>query len=94
MNCWKPKFYGIRQSAAKLPVHRGKVQRLPEGYSPLNNRPERPPTLRVEDIVRAYRNIGITGSSSVSGSKYSIWRVRFDMAADRTRPADHPLGLR
>ena len=30
------------QSAAKSRVHSGKVQRLPEGYSSLNNRNKRP----------------------------------------------------
>jgi len=41
-----------RQSAAKSKVHFGKVQRLPEGFSPLNNRFKRPaPSMKGEDIV-------------------------------------------
>ncbi|NBP04355.1 MAG: hypothetical protein EBU90_30595 [Proteobacteria bacterium] len=41
-----------RQSAAKSRVHSGKVQRLPEGFSPLNNRFKCPaPSMKGEDIV-------------------------------------------
>ncbi len=45
-----------RQSAAKLLVHQGKVQRLLEGSSPLNNQLERPAlaaSLRGDEIVHA-----------------------------------------
>ena len=44
-----------RQSAAKPQVHLRKVQRLPEGFSPLNNRLECPAPLILlegEDIVQ------------------------------------------
>lgn len=43
VNCGNPKrARHAWQSAAKPEVHLGKVQRLPEGYSPLNDRLERP----------------------------------------------------
>jgi hypothetical protein len=43
-----------RQSAAKPRVHSRKVQRLPEGLSPLNNRIKLPaPSMKGEDIVHS-----------------------------------------
>jgi len=53
VNCGKPKLETARQSAAKPSVHRGKVQRLLEGYSPLNNQLERPASLVDGEIVQA-----------------------------------------
>jgi hypothetical protein len=44
-----------RQSAAKSKVHFGKVQRLPEEFSLLNNRQELPaPSMKDEDIVHIF----------------------------------------
>ena len=58
VNCGNAKVTNLSpcQSAAKLSVHREKVQRLPEGSSPLNNRLERPAlaaSLRGDEIVQA-----------------------------------------
>jgi hypothetical protein len=42
----------IGKSAAKLRIHPRKVQRLLEGFSPLNNQLERPTGILPDDIVR------------------------------------------
>jgi hypothetical protein len=52
-NIWVLLLETERQSAAKPQVHLRKVQRLPEGFSPLNNRLECPaPSMKGEDIVQ------------------------------------------
>ena len=53
VNCGKPKLETAWQSAAKPSVHRGKVQRLLEGYSPLNNQLERPAPQAGDEIVQS-----------------------------------------
>ena len=49
------------QSAAKSQIHLRKVQRLPEGYSSLNNRNKRPTSYWDEDIVHSLKmvNLGV-----------------------------------
>ena len=49
------------QSASKSQIHLRKVQRLPEGYSSLNNRNKRPTSYWDEDIVHSLKmvNLGV-----------------------------------
>ena len=72
----------VWQSAAKSQVNLGKVQRLPEEFSLLNNRQERPAPLIGEDIVQPLRKLldnwlTVTLDDSFSNMLRSIILVHF-----------------